>query len=40
MNRNKKPQTELEWLKLDLEIIQDYRCKAQLRNLIKELEDD
>ena len=34
-----KPKTELEWLKLDLEIIQDNRCKAQLRNLIKELEE-
>lgn len=39
-NNTKKPQTEIEWLKLDLEIIQDNRCKAQLKNLIKELERD
>ena len=35
----KKPKTEIERLKLDLEIMQDDRCKAQLRNLIKELEE-
>lgn len=35
----KKPQTEIEWLNFDLEIMQDDRCKAQLRNLIKELEE-
>ena len=38
-NQIKKPKTEIEWLYFDLEIIQDSRCKAQLRNLIKELEE-
>ena len=31
--------SEEEMLELDLEKIQDNRCKAQLRNLIKELEE-
>lgn len=35
----KKPKTEIEWLKFDLALMQDVRCKSQLRNLIKELED-
>ena len=38
-DNQKKPQTEIEWLKLDLKIMQDNKCKAQLRNLIKELEE-
>lgn len=38
-SKDKKPKTEIEWLKLDLKIMRDARCKAQLRNLIKELEE-
>ena len=35
----KNPYNEMDLLKLDLEIIQDNRCKAQLKNLLKELEE-
>lgn len=33
------PKTILDWLKKDLSVMNDERCKAQLYNLIKELEE-